>query len=93
MMDDSIYVVTDGLPTQGKGRRCENDNLISGECRRLIFFDSINLLKKANKRIKINFILLPIEGDIMGIFYLMLQNLQMAVLLLLREIGHEKRKE
>ena len=67
---DSIYVVTDGLPTQGKGRRCENDNLISGECRRLIFFDSINLLKKANKRIKINFILLPIEGDIMAPYFL-----------------------
>ena len=69
---DSVYVVTDGLPTQGKGRRCENedDNLISGECRKLIFFDSINLLKKANKRIKINFILLPIEGDIMAPYFL-----------------------
>lgn len=67
---DAIYIVTDGLPTQGKGRRCENDNLISGECRKLIFFDSINLLKKANKRIKINFILLPIEGDIMAPYFL-----------------------
>ena len=67
---DSVYVVTDGLPTQGKGRRCENDNLISGECRRLIFFDSINLLKKNNNRIKINFILLPIEGDIMAPYFL-----------------------
>ena len=34
------------------------------------FFDSINLLKKANKRIKINFILLPIEGDIMAPYFL-----------------------
>ena len=67
---DAVYIVTDGLPTQGKGRRCENDNLISGECRKLIFYDSINLLKKANKRIKINFILLPIEGDIMAPYFL-----------------------
>ncbi|MCE2389986.1 MAG: VWA domain-containing protein [Proteobacteria bacterium] len=69
---DSLYVVTDGLPTQGRERSlprrflsgikggCGNSNTISGECRRALMNEAID--RNWNGRVA-NAILLPLEGD------------------------------
>jgi myosin heavy subunit len=69
----SLYVVTDGLPTVGDSRyaslnpfaSCSSllgkSNTISGECRVKLFQQSLK--DSAPKSVKVNVVLLPIEGD------------------------------
>ncbi len=69
----SVYVVTDGLPTVGDSRyaslnpfaSCSSllgkSKTISGECRLKLFEHTIK--ESAPKDIKVNVVLLPIEGD------------------------------
>ncbi len=64
----NIYVITDGLPTKGKGsiklfQGCQFvKNTISGECR-LKLFNSAAANFLSGKRRVVNVILLPLEGD------------------------------
>ena len=69
---DSVYLITDGLPTlQGKGtsllkqlRRCGlgGNGYVDGECREAYFESAVNTFTK-NSAAKVNVILLPLEGD------------------------------
>jgi len=71
---DSIYVITDGLPTKGLRKyrnlsdfsQCNsilsNAKKINGECRVKLFWASVNEYNK-NKNIETNVVLLPLEGD------------------------------
>lgn len=62
---DSVYIVTDGLPTlpvKRNTRSCSSLSTISPDCRADLYMDFENEL--ISKRIKINFILLPLEGDV-----------------------------
>ena len=73
-LPDSIYLVTDGLPTKGPKKyrnlsdftQCNsissNAKKINGQCRVKLFWSSIYEFTK-NKNIKTNVILLPLEGD------------------------------
>jgi len=68
-----LYVITDGLPTAGESRyaslnpfaNCSSllgkASTISGECRVKLFRQTIN--ETNLNRVKVNIILLPIEGD------------------------------
>lgn len=69
---DSLYVITDGLPTLGDNdsglssfRKCKSffgkSNTITGECRYYLFVHSIKNVNLAG--VKVNVILLPLEGD------------------------------
>jgi len=71
---DSIYVITDGLPTKGQKKyrnssnftQCDsissNAKKINGECRVKLFWASVNeFTSKTN--IETNVVLLPLEGD------------------------------
>lgn len=68
---DSIYLVTDGLPTMAikpknvtnKVSRCLNDDYVSGECRLNFFNEFKNELKSFSNNISLNTILLPMKGD------------------------------
>ena len=71
---DEIFLITDGLPTIGDTKsnssffsNCKsilgNAKKISGSCREKLFLSSINEAKNIISEIKINVILLPLEGD------------------------------
>tara|TARA_B100001027_G_C16222931_1_gene310703 strand:- start:33 stop:1055 length:1023 start_codon:yes stop_codon:yes gene_type:complete len=71
---DEIFLITDGLPTIGHKStntsffsNCNsivgNAKKISGNCREKLFLSSINDAKSIISNIKINVILLPLEGD------------------------------
>ena len=71
---DEIFLITDGLPTIGNKNtdtsffsNCNsivgNAKKISGKCREKLFLASINNAKGVISNIKINVILLPLEGD------------------------------
>ena len=71
---DEIFLITDGLPTIGNKNtdtsffsNCNsivgNAKKISGGCREKLFLSSINNAKNVISNIKINVILLPLEGD------------------------------
>ena len=71
---DEIFLITDGLPTIGNKNtntsffsNCNsiigNEKKISGKCREKLFLSSINEAKSVISNIKINVILLPLEGD------------------------------
>ncbi len=71
---DEIFLITDGLPTIGNKKsntnffsNCNsilgNAKKISGRCREKLFLSSINYSKSIISNIKINVILLPLEGD------------------------------
>ena len=71
---DEIFILTDGLPTKGSKNnnvsffsKCNsiigNAKKISGECREKLFLSSINEASSIIASIKINIILLPLEGD------------------------------
>ncbi len=55
---DSIYLITDGLPTQGA--KPPRNTTISSKDRMLLFDKAV---KKLSDRIPVNIILTPIEGD------------------------------
>ncbi len=69
----NVYLITDGLPTQGESRykslnpfaRCSslrgNSKIISGACRVKLFQQTI--AETATKNVQTNVILLPLEGD------------------------------
>lgn len=63
-----IYVITDSLPTKGrdalstrKRLACRKSTTVNGECRLELFHAAIT--KFADRRARVNTILLPIEGD------------------------------
>ncbi len=58
---DNIFLITDGLPTQG--RKTPKKNTITGPDRLKLFNEAIDLLPKG---VPVNTILLPLEGDIMA---------------------------
>jgi len=58
---DNIYLITDGLPTQG--RNAPRESIVSGRNRLELFEDAVNQLPK---NIPVNIILLPMEGDPMA---------------------------
>ena len=71
---DEIFLITDGLPTIGDKNtdtsffsNCNsivgNAKKISGKCREKLFLSSINNAEGVISNIKINVILLPLEGD------------------------------
>ncbi len=71
---DEIFLITDGLPTSGNKAssnsffsNCNSiigkAKKISGDCREKLFLSSINNAKNIISNIKINIILLPLEGD------------------------------
>ena len=71
---DEIFLITDGLPTIGEKTisnsffsNCKsiigNEKKISGNCREKLFLSSVNQAKGVIANIKINVILLPLEGD------------------------------
>ena len=71
---DEIFLITDGLPTIGNKNtnpsffsNCNsivgNAAKISGTCREKLFLASINEAKSIISNIKVNVILLPLEGD------------------------------
>jgi len=57
-MPDNIFLLTDGLPTQG--RNPPTKYMVSGEQRRRHFLDSVKVLPRG---IPVNTILFPMEGD------------------------------
>ena len=67
-----IYLITDSLPTRGKLRRgqqrrhcggARNRNVVSGSCRLALFYEAIRAMGKEGLDIRVNTVLLPIEGD------------------------------
>ena len=67
---DSIYLITDGLPTQSiknkssiKISNCLNDDYVSGSCRLSFFKEFKKELSNFSKTVKLNTILLPMKGD------------------------------
>jgi len=63
-----IYVITDSLPTEGRdalpARKrivCRKSTTVSGDCRLELFHAAIQ--KFADRRARVNTVLLPIEGD------------------------------
>jgi hypothetical protein len=56
-LPDSIYLITDGLPTQGRTPRA---GMISGNDRLRLFWEAV---RRIPDRIPIHTILLPMEGD------------------------------
>ena len=66
---DSVYLVTDGLPTLGEslvGGGCTsitNRKNISADCRRQMGEKTLNNFMRKHRRTRLSTILLPIEGD------------------------------
>lgn len=67
---DSIYLITDGLPTQAIANKrsikitdCLEDDYVSGSCRLTFFNEFIKELSSLSSKIKLNTILLPMKGD------------------------------
>lgn len=66
---DSIYILTDGLPTFGKangacGKLIGKRKTITAECRAQVGIYALEqFVRSARQRVSINTILLPIEGD------------------------------
>jgi hypothetical protein len=67
---DSIYLITDGLPTQSmenkssiKISNCLNDDYVSGSCRLSFFKEFKKELYSLSSKIRLNTILLPMKGD------------------------------
>lgn len=69
-LPDNIVLVTDGLPTQGTGRKASGT--VTGKDRERLFSDA---LKTLPAKIPVNTILLPMEGDpdAAGAFWLLAQ--------------------
>ncbi|MEZ0187139.1 MAG: VWA domain-containing protein [Candidatus Reddybacter sp.] len=55
---DNIFLITDGLPTQGKSK--PNTSTVSGKARANLFESAVNTLPKG---VPVNVILFPMEGD------------------------------
>jgi hypothetical protein len=55
---DNIFLLTDGLPTQGAGRRAEGK--VSGSRRLKLFNDALEI---ADRGVPMNILLFPMEGD------------------------------
>jgi len=73
---DSIYLITDGLPTQTmentnsiKSSRCSNDDYVSGDCRIHYFDEFVEDLDDLFPNIRFNTILYPMKGDPEATFY------------------------
>lgn len=60
-LPDNIFIITDGLPTQGK--KATTKSTITGPDRLKLFNEAVDLLPKG---IPVNTVLLPLEGDIMA---------------------------
>jgi hypothetical protein len=60
-LPDNIFLITDGLPTQGAAR--PRNNTVNARERQRLFRDAVELLPK---NIPINIILAPMEGDPMA---------------------------
>ncbi len=56
-LPDNIFLITDGLPTQGKSR--PGKNTVSGKSRANLFEEAVKVLP----RVPVNVILFPMEGD------------------------------
>lgn len=73
---DSLYLITDGLPTQAienkasiRLSRCTNDEYVSGDCRALYFDKFSEDLDSLFPDIRFNTILYPMKGDPEAPFY------------------------
>jgi hypothetical protein len=67
---NSIYLITDSLPTQSNRKRndptksrCFNNDYTSGTCRIKFFQQFAEELEKLSSNVKLNTILLPMSGD------------------------------
>ena len=62
---DSVYIITDSFPTLpiSENKKCNNQNVISPYCRKELFFDFSNMINSLSKKPKVNFIMMPVEGD------------------------------
>ena len=67
---NSIYLITDSLPTQSNRKRndptksrCFNNDYTSGTCRIKFFQQFAEELEKLSSNVKLNTILLPMNGD------------------------------
>ena len=58
---DNIFLITDGLPTQGS--RAPSGNKISGQARLKLYRDAV---KQLPRNVPVNIILAPMEGDPMA---------------------------
>tara|TARA_B100000767_G_scaffold32673_1_gene27886 strand:+ start:319 stop:1311 length:993 start_codon:yes stop_codon:yes gene_type:complete len=74
---DSIYLITDGLPTQAvteknrtnKISRCMANDFVSGDCRVSFFNEFAKEMSLFSSRTKLNTILLPMKGDPEATYY------------------------
>lgn len=73
---DSIYLITDGLPTLTientnsiKTSRCSKDDYVSGDCRIHYFNEFVEDLDDLFPKVKFNTILYPMKGDPEASFY------------------------
>jgi hypothetical protein len=64
-LPDSVYLITDGLPTQGSGRVQKGN--VTGDQRASYFEDALRV--NLPSRMQISTILLPLEGDPLAAFY------------------------
>ena len=62
---DSVYIITDSFPTLpiSENKKCSNENVISPYCRKELFYDFSNSIRSLPNKPKVNFIMMPIEGD------------------------------
>jgi len=62
---DSIYIITDGFPTLPNfdDKKCEDKNVISPKCRKILFNNFSNSIRSLSNKPSINFIMMPLEGD------------------------------
>lgn len=60
-----VYLITDGLPTQvtGRGRRCARGETITPACRLELFTDMTRATRDVLRQVRLNVVLLPLEGD------------------------------
>ena len=60
-----VYVITDGLPTKvtGRMRRCARGDTVSPRCRLELFSDMRRGISSQLSQLKLNVVLLPLEGD------------------------------
>ena len=60
-----VYLVTDGLPTKvdGRGPRCARGETITPQCRLNLFTDMLRSTQGILSRLRLNVVLLPLEGD------------------------------
>ncbi len=60
---NSIFFITDGLPTLGRNTQCNKKTLVSSDCRENYFTEAFQYLIKENRFLQINTLLLYLEGD------------------------------